>query len=145
MIDYSPLWKTLAKKNITTYALEHKFGFNKNMIHRLKHNQSITMNTLDYLCKTFDCDVTDIIKYVKEWKKQPLIISRLLLFFYVNGISSWNISFIIRLASSSAKHSLTVPLLHTIVVGVGSSSLNIGKVVSTFNLSAPLGSLLFFL
>ncbi len=66
MIDYSPLWETLAKKGISTYALEKTYGFNKNMIHNLKHNKSITMHTLDYLCKTFDCDVTDVIRYVKE-------------------------------------------------------------------------------
>ena len=66
MIVYTSPWRTLEKKGISTYKLEKTYGMNKNMIHNLKHNKSITMNTLDYLCKTFDCEITDAIEYVKE-------------------------------------------------------------------------------
>ena len=55
-----------ALKEISTYKLEHKFGMSKSLIHKLKHNQSITLNTLNQLCEMLDCDVTDIIEYVKE-------------------------------------------------------------------------------
>lgn len=66
MITYNPFWETLKKKNISTYSLEHKYNMNKATIYRLKHNHNITMQTLDQLCQTFDCDITDIIEYVKE-------------------------------------------------------------------------------
>ena len=66
MIVYTPLWKTLEDKNISTYKLEHTYGMSKAMIHKLKHNQSITMITLNQLCDMFECDITDIIEYVKE-------------------------------------------------------------------------------
>lgn len=66
MIVYAPLWKTLEEKNISTYKLEHTYGMSKSMIHKLKHNQSITMITLNQLCDMFECDITDIIEYVKE-------------------------------------------------------------------------------
>lgn len=66
MIVYTPLWKTLKDKNISTYKLEHTYGMSKAMIHKLKHNQSITMITLNQLCDMFECDITDIIEYVKE-------------------------------------------------------------------------------
>ena len=66
MIVYTPFWETLKKRNISTYRLEREFHMNKATIHRLKHNQSITMQTLDQLCKTFDCGINDIIEYVKE-------------------------------------------------------------------------------
>ena len=66
MIVYTPLWKTLEEKNISTYKLEHTYGMSKAMIHKLKHNQSITMITLNQLCDMFECDITDIIEYVKE-------------------------------------------------------------------------------
>ena len=66
MIVYTPLWKTLEEKNISTYKLEHTYGMSRAMIHKLKHNQSITMITLNQLCDMFECDITDIIEYVKE-------------------------------------------------------------------------------
>lgn len=65
MILYTPLWNTLKEKNISTYKLEHTYGMSKAMIHKLKHNQSITMTTLK-LCDMFECDITDIIEYVKQ-------------------------------------------------------------------------------
>lgn len=66
MIVYTPLWNTLKQKNISTYKLEHTYSMSKSMIHKLKHNQSITMTTLNQLCDMFECDITDIIEYVKQ-------------------------------------------------------------------------------
>ena len=33
------------------------------MLDNLKHNRSITLNTLNDLCNMLDCDITDIIEY----------------------------------------------------------------------------------
>ena len=66
MITYTPLWRTLKEKNISTYKLEHTYNMNKAMIHKLKHNKSITMQTLNQLCNTFECDISDIIEYTKD-------------------------------------------------------------------------------
>lgn len=69
MISYKPLWKMLAERNINTYKLEKDYGLNKAIIHRLKHNHNITLNTLDQLCQLFDCKVEDIIQYEKDNNK----------------------------------------------------------------------------
>ena len=61
MITFNPLWQTLKIKGITTYKLEHQYGMSKSMIHKLKHNQSITLQTLNQLCAMLDCNITDII------------------------------------------------------------------------------------
>lgn len=67
MISYEPLWKTLSKKNISTYKLEHKYGFSKSLINKLRHNKSVTMNTIDRMCELFECEVSDIVKcYFEE-------------------------------------------------------------------------------
>lgn len=66
MITFYPLWETLKSKGISTYKLEHQYGMSKSMIHKLKHNQSITLQTLNQLCDMLDCDITDIIEYTKE-------------------------------------------------------------------------------
>lgn len=36
------------------------------MIHKLKHNKNITLNTLNELCRIFQCGVSDIIEYVDD-------------------------------------------------------------------------------
>ncbi len=36
------------------------------MLYNLKHNQNITMTTLNKFCKMLDCDITDVIKYSKN-------------------------------------------------------------------------------
>ena len=61
MITFNPLWRTLDIKGISTYRLEHQYGMSKSMIHKLKHNQSITLQTLNQLCAMLDCNITDII------------------------------------------------------------------------------------
>ena len=66
MITYEPLWTTLEKKNITTYQLLKNYNISRGMLDNLKHNRSITMNTLNELCNILNCDVTDIIKYTKD-------------------------------------------------------------------------------
>lgn len=66
MISYAPFFRTLNSKNITEYQLIFKHGFSANILHRMKHGQNITMKTLDTLCFILDCDVYDIIEYIKE-------------------------------------------------------------------------------
>ena len=66
MISYEPFYNTLFKKNLTEYYLIFKQGFSANTIHRIKHGKDISTKTLDALCFVLDCEVSDIIKYVKD-------------------------------------------------------------------------------
>ncbi|MBO5065693.1 MAG: helix-turn-helix transcriptional regulator [Clostridia bacterium] len=66
MISYEPFYKTLYKKNITEYHLIFKEGFSANTIYRIKKGEAMSTKTLDALCYALDCNVEDIIKFVKE-------------------------------------------------------------------------------
>lgn len=66
MITFDPLWKTLKKKNITQYDLVEHYKMSRGMLDNLKHNRSITLNTLNDLCIQFDCDIADVIEFHKE-------------------------------------------------------------------------------
>ena len=66
MITYKPLYKTMKKKNISTYKLLHDFKISRSLLDRLKHNKPITTTTLNDLCRFLDCDITDIIDYTKD-------------------------------------------------------------------------------
>ena len=66
MISYEPFYETLFKKGITEYNLIFKQGFSANTLHRMKKGEAINTKTLDALCYALECDVTDIIKFIKE-------------------------------------------------------------------------------
>ncbi len=66
MITFDPFWKTLKNKQISQYDLVTDFHMSRGMLDNLKHNRSITLNTLNQLCNTFDCDIHDIICYKKD-------------------------------------------------------------------------------
>lgn len=66
MITFEPFWDTLKRKRISQYDLIYKYHMSRGMLDNLKHNRSITLNTLNDLCNTYDCDITDVIKFEKE-------------------------------------------------------------------------------
>jgi len=66
MITFDPLWKTLKNKGITQYNLVEDYKISRGMLDNLKHNRSITLNTLNNLCNMFGCDITDVIQYKKD-------------------------------------------------------------------------------
>ena len=66
MISYEPFYKTLLKKGITEYNLIFKQGFSANTLHRMKKGEAINTKTLDALCYALDCEISDIIRFIKE-------------------------------------------------------------------------------
>ena len=66
VIKYDNLYKTMKKKDITTYKLINTYGLSRSLIDRLKHNKPITTVTLDDLCKILDCNVEDVLSYEKD-------------------------------------------------------------------------------
>ena len=63
MITYKPLWETMKEKGVTTYTLINKYNISSSTIHRLRHDQGVTTQLIDDLCKILDYNVEDIIKY----------------------------------------------------------------------------------
>lgn len=69
MISYDPLWKTMERQGITTYALRNKGGDNNisgSTISRLKSGESVSTNTLDSLCKILNCSLSDIAEFIPD-------------------------------------------------------------------------------
>lgn len=50
----------------TTYTLIHKYGINPRTINNLKHNQSITMYTLERLCEILNCQAEAVVQFVPD-------------------------------------------------------------------------------
>lgn len=66
MISYAPLWETMKKRGVTTYALINKHNVSPYTVTMLKRNQSITMNTLEKLCNILNCTADDVVKFEKD-------------------------------------------------------------------------------
>ncbi len=68
MISYEPFYKTIKEKNISTYKLINTYGISRSLLDRLKHNKPISTVTLDDLCRFLDCNVEDVLIYIKDSK-----------------------------------------------------------------------------
>lgn len=64
-ISYAPLWQTMKKKGISTYALINEYGVGSKTVYNLKHNHSITMYTLGNLCRILQCTPNDVVEFVE--------------------------------------------------------------------------------
>lgn len=62
MIDYTPLWQTLKEKNKSQYTLVNA-GIDSRTMHQLRHNQNITLHTLEKLCRILDCTPNEIVTF----------------------------------------------------------------------------------
>lgn len=65
IIDYSPLWETMKKKNVSQYKLLQS-GIDNKTLDTLKKNKNITLYTVEKLCDILDCTPNDIVKFIKE-------------------------------------------------------------------------------
>ena len=66
MISYNNLWKVMKEKGISQYALIKKYNISPAQITRLKRNESVSTHTIEMFCKILDCEVEDIMKYIRD-------------------------------------------------------------------------------
>ena len=68
MIIYDKLWETMKEKGITQYALIKTYKISPAQITRLKRNESVSTHTIDIFCNILDCDISDIMQFIKDKK-----------------------------------------------------------------------------
>ena len=56
----------MEEKHITTYTLIYKYNFSPYTITNLKRNKSITMYTLEKLCKALGCQAESIVVFLPD-------------------------------------------------------------------------------
>lgn len=66
MIRYTPFFKTMQEKGITSYALTKKLGFPQSTYYAIKRGENISTHTLNQLCSLLQCRVEDILEYVED-------------------------------------------------------------------------------
>ena len=68
MISYEPLFRTMKEKEITSYRL-NKMGFPMTNYHSMRRGKNVSTHTLDLLCDILDCEISDVIEFVRSDKK----------------------------------------------------------------------------
>lgn len=63
MISYAKCWETMARKNISKYALIYHYNISSNLLRRMAHNEPITTSTLNELCLILHCEPHDILSF----------------------------------------------------------------------------------
>ena len=66
MISYAPLWETMKRKKISTYALVNNHGFSRGTLDSLKQNRNISTATLNDICAILNCRVEDVLVYIPD-------------------------------------------------------------------------------
>ena len=66
MISYDNLWNVMKEKGVTQYTLIKKYHISPGQITRLKRNESVSTHTIEMFCRILDCEVEDIMKYVRD-------------------------------------------------------------------------------
>ena len=67
-IDFQPLLDTMKQKEVSWYKLE-QLGIDNRTVHRLRHNQNITTDTVNKLCRLLNCQPGDILRYLPDEKE----------------------------------------------------------------------------
>lgn len=66
MISYDPLWATMRRRGISTYALLNDYSFSRGTLDSLKQGRNISTATLNDLCRILSCRVEDVLRYVPD-------------------------------------------------------------------------------
>ena len=61
MINYSPFFNTIKSKKISQNTLSNNYFVSKNTINKLRNNKSVSLSTIEYLCKILNCNVNEIV------------------------------------------------------------------------------------
>lgn len=65
-ISYKKLWKLLIDKDMQKTDLRKAAGLTTNVIANMGKGKDVSTGTLRKICKTLDCDISDIVEYVKD-------------------------------------------------------------------------------
>lgn len=67
-LSYNKLWKILIDKNMNKVALRDQTGIGPSTLSKLTRNKRVSMEVLEKICKELNCNIGDIVDYVKDQK-----------------------------------------------------------------------------
>ena len=65
-ISYNGLWKLLIDNGMNKGELCKKTGLSSSTMAKMTNNESVKLSIIERICKELDCNIGDIVEYVKE-------------------------------------------------------------------------------
>lgn len=65
-VTYKKLFHLLIDKGMTNAELMEKAGFSANIITRIKRDNYISLDSIEKICKVFNCGVDDILEFLPD-------------------------------------------------------------------------------
>lgn len=65
-ISYDKLWKLLIDKKMNRSELKAISGISFNSLAKLGKNEKVSMTTLQKICKSLNCSVSDIFEFTED-------------------------------------------------------------------------------
>ena len=64
--SYDKLWKLLIDKKMNKEELRKRTGMSSTTLARMGKDENISLDIIGRICKELECDIGDIIEYVKS-------------------------------------------------------------------------------
>lgn len=64
-VTYKKLFHLLIDKGMTNAELMEKAGFSANIITRIKRDNYVSIDTIEKICKSLQCNVDDILEFTE--------------------------------------------------------------------------------
>lgn len=65
-ISYKPLWHLLIEREIKKMEFKEMIGISNGTLARLGKNEPVSLDVLEKICITLDCEIQDVIAVTKE-------------------------------------------------------------------------------
>lgn len=68
--SYKKLWKLIIEYDMNKTQLREGAGISSATLAKLGKNEKVSLDALEKICKSLNCDISDIIEYVSEEKNE---------------------------------------------------------------------------
>ena len=65
-ISYEKLWKKVKRKRMKKQDFQNALGMSSSTVAKLTNNKPVTMEVLERICREFNCNIGDIVEFVRE-------------------------------------------------------------------------------
>ncbi|WP_459129668.1 helix-turn-helix domain-containing protein [Guggenheimella bovis] len=65
-VQYKKLFHLLLDRDMTPAMLQQQAGFSANIISRLKHNEYVSLESIESICRVLSCKVDDILEFTSK-------------------------------------------------------------------------------
>lgn len=63
-VSYKRLWKLLIDKDLKRVDLKEKANISTNVLAKLGHDEPVSMDSMEKICRVLDCNIGDVMEFV---------------------------------------------------------------------------------